>query len=111
MINLDKIWDTVDQDKELLLEVIDLFFDDAPNLVQRMRDGLDQNDAEAVLEAAHSLKGAASAFGKTPVYHLTLAIEQMSREKNLRDAEAKWSSLQTELTVMKDDIQEALKTL
>ena len=47
-------------DKELAAEIVRLFAEECPTLLQDIRIALDQRDSAAVRRAAHTLKGAAS---------------------------------------------------
>src|SRR6185295_15325873 len=49
-------------DRELLAEISRLFVDDAPRHLERIRHALDARDGDALLRAAHGLKGAAANF-------------------------------------------------
>ena len=77
---------TVENDWSLLQEIVDLYRMDAPKQIQRIQAGIEQNDAESVREAAHSLKGASANFGDTPTYALALQLEQAGRSRDLSGA-------------------------
>ena len=47
---------------ELLLELVDLFLEEAPQLIEVMRKSLKQGDMQELARSAHSMKGAASNF-------------------------------------------------
>ena len=46
-----------------LVELIDVFLKDSPELIEQMRGGLAAGDVEKVRRAAHSLKSNAASFG------------------------------------------------
>ena len=54
---------TGDGDPELLLDLIDMFLDDAPTKVGAILEGAASHDMEAVERAAHSLKGSSGNLG------------------------------------------------
>ncbi len=54
---------TGDSDPELLLDLINMFLEDAPNKLEAMTEGLAKGDLEQVAHAAHSLKGSAGNLG------------------------------------------------
>lgn len=78
---------TVENDWALLGEVVDLYRMDAPRQLQRIQHGIEQQDADVVREAAHSLKGASGAFGQTPTYDLAWQLEQAGRNHDLQNAD------------------------
>jgi HPt (histidine-containing phosphotransfer) domain-containing protein len=54
---------TGDSDPELLLDLINMFLEDAPTKLEAMNEGLANGDLEQVAHAAHSLKGSAGNLG------------------------------------------------
>ena len=54
---------TGEADPELLLDLIGMFLEDAPNKVRIITEGVESGDLEAVGAAAHSLKGSAGNLG------------------------------------------------
>ncbi len=63
----------------LLTAMARLFLEDAPQLVERLDDGLRTNALEQVVLSAHSLRGLAATFEATPVVTLALEIENLGR--------------------------------
>ena len=49
-------------DREALAQLVDLFFADAPLLVEGLRRAIEEKDAHALQATAHTLKGAVSNF-------------------------------------------------
>ncbi|MEO5350022.1 MAG: response regulator [Magnetococcus sp. YQC-3] len=85
-LDMTPLLKTVENDWTLLKEIVDLYRMDAPKQLRRIQTGIEQNDAELVREAAHSLKGASANFGDTPIYALALQLEQAGRSRDLREA-------------------------
>jgi PAS domain S-box-containing protein len=52
----------VEGDHELLVEILNLFLEDAPRLLTAMHEALEQGDINVLERSAHSMKGAASNF-------------------------------------------------
>lgn len=59
----------------LLKELAQLFIDDVPTRLDKLKRGAEQCDAVAVEEAAHALKGAASHFSARPAAASAQAVE------------------------------------
>ncbi len=87
-LDMGSLLKTVENDYGLLEEIVVLYRMDAPKQLQRIRDGIDRQDADLVREAAHSLKGASGAFGNTPTYTLAFQLEQAGRHRDLSQADA-----------------------
>jgi HPt (histidine-containing phosphotransfer) domain-containing protein len=59
-----------------VVELIDLFMEDAPERLQAMQTSLDRHDAEALRIAAHSLKGSAKNLGARPLARICAELEK-----------------------------------
>jgi HPt (histidine-containing phosphotransfer) domain-containing protein len=73
----------MDGDRELLLELIDVFLEDAPQRIQAVRSALADRNADAVYRAAHALKGSAGNFGAPEVVRRANRLEALARENDL----------------------------
>ena len=87
----------MDGDRDLLLELIDVFFEDAPQRVEAMRRALADRDAEALYRAAHALKGSACNFGAPDVVGRANRVEALARENDLDAAALEFEFLETDM--------------
>ena len=87
----------MDGDRELLLELIDVFLEDAPQRIQSVRRTLVDRDAEALYRAAHALKGSAGNFGAPDVVSRANRIEALARENDLDAAAIEFEFLETDM--------------
>ncbi|MBF0273046.1 MAG: response regulator [Magnetococcales bacterium] len=108
IVDMDRLLKTVDGDMELLKEITDLYFTDAPRQMARIESALTIGNANEVREAAHSLKGATGAFGRVRVYDLALALEQAGKKGELRHAAELWHQLIIALRTMEETIQKEI---
>lgn len=76
---VQELLDVCDDDPELLVDLIRIFLEDAPEKVRTIVTGLDTGDLEAVCQAAHSLKGSAGNLGATEVQRLSEELQLASR--------------------------------
>ena len=84
-------------DEDILKEVVSVFLEeDYPAQLERLRDGIDRNDAQTVKEAAHSIKGAVRSFGGTALSSTALRLEEMGRNNDLTGAQASLQELEQE---------------
>ncbi|MCA1723754.1 MAG: response regulator [Thermomicrobia bacterium] len=67
-----------DDGEDGLAGLIACFLDDAPRLLNAMRDALDTNDAGALQAAAHTMKSTSALFGATALAALCEALEHRS---------------------------------
>ena len=70
-------------DEEILEELIVLFRDSSAADLQKIKDGLNAQDSEAVGDAAHSVKGAAASLGIEAIRELAHEIEKAGRNSDL----------------------------
>ncbi|MGH7786444.1 MAG: Hpt domain-containing protein [Candidatus Binatia bacterium] len=64
---------------DLLVELIDLFLEDAPTRMNGMRDAIAKQDWPAVASWAHSLKGSCGSLGAMPMAEQCNRLEQHGR--------------------------------
>ena len=84
-------------DEELLHELIRLFRLDARSLADKIRSGLASGDHEAVMRAAHNLKGLAANFDAHAVVSLAQQLELAAGQDDLSSASALATTLNVEL--------------
>ena len=88
----------VDGDEELLQAAVRMFLEeDCPRQMEMLRAGLEQQDALAVKEAAHGIKGAASNLGGRVVSAVALRLETIGREGDLAGTDGLLGELEAEL--------------
>ena len=89
-IDLPSLLERVEGDRELLEEMIQLFADDAPVLLETMRKALEQGDMVKLERSAHSMKGAA---GNLSANFVMAAASELEKNAKVNDAEASRASL------------------
>jgi two-component system sensor histidine kinase/response regulator len=78
----------VDDDRELLAEIIDLFHGQSAQLLGEIEEAVRAGDASGLERSAHSLKGSAGNISALEVQHLTLCLETLGRAGQWDAAEA-----------------------
>lgn len=68
-----------EDDPGLLLELIDLFLDDAPRCLDEMQRGLSTGDVKLLERAAHTLKSSSANLGARTLSTLCLRMEESAR--------------------------------
>ena len=69
---------------DLLVELIDLFLQDAPGRISALRAAVDAGDWGRVSERAHSLKGSCGSLGAVQMAALCARLEAMGRDAATR---------------------------
>jgi CheY-like chemotaxis protein len=73
-------------DEALLLELISLLQMKGPEQIDRLKKSLGQNDARAIEQASHLLKGSLSQFAPPFALRPLLDIEQMAKQDRIEEA-------------------------
>lgn len=76
----------VDDDRELLCRMIELFVKQSHSLVQATDAALARGDCVAVERAAHTLRGSVCNFGAKKAFEAASRVEHMARRKDLAGA-------------------------
>ena len=110
VFDLSSALETVDGDKGFFVEIADLFLDGLTDSIAGIRDGIARDDANAVEQAAHSLKGSVGNFGARRAYEIAYGLEVLGRNGKLAESEDAISELEREFraleAAMKDTLSE-----
>jgi PAS domain S-box-containing protein len=102
----------VDGDLELLKDLVDLFLEDCPRLLDEIRVALDQKDAGTAERSAHSLKGSTGNLAAKLASEAALKLESVARagdwvraEDALRELESQLGRLKSALLAVRAKTQ------
>jgi CheY-like chemotaxis protein len=107
ILDYNELLARMDGDKALLLEMVELFLDDCPALLDHIREALRDQDAEKLHNAAHALKGSAANFIARKVVEVAQDMEMLGRQQNLNAAQHLLTLLEQRL----QDLCEALESI
>jgi PAS domain S-box-containing protein len=106
-INKGQLKERLQGNEELLVELVRLFLDDAPNQIREIHSALADGDASRLENAAHALKGSAASLGADPLAAAALKLEFRGRKGQLAgaadecdDLDQKWARLKPELAAI-----------
>jgi PAS domain S-box-containing protein len=88
-------------DIELLKEIAQMFLEESPILMEKMRDALVRGDSNALERAAHTVKGSVGNFVAKPAFEAARRAEQVGRDGDMNEAEAAYNALKAELERLK----------
>jgi HPt (histidine-containing phosphotransfer) domain-containing protein len=91
----------VEGDTELLLEIVEVFLDDSPRLMSRIRAALKRQDLKSLEQAAHTLKGSVGNFCAPAAYAASFKLEKIGREGNVEEAQQAWVELEEAMEQLK----------
>ena len=84
-------------DEELLNELIEIFLQETPKLMNQVREAIAEQDSPTLRRAAHSIKGSASNFGAAAVCTPAARLEKMGQDNDLTGTEPALAELQNAL--------------
>jgi PAS domain S-box-containing protein len=85
----------------LLRDVVGLYLDDSPKLLDGIRGAVERGDAQALERAAHKLKGTVANFSARTSYDAALRLEVMGRGGQLEQAREALGQLESALEELK----------
>jgi len=95
----------------LVKEVVEVFIEDAPPMLTRLRNAARARDARALAAAAHAIKGSAGLFSLGPAYESARRLERQALTGDVSaaaglctDVEADVSQLLAELRALRDEL-------
>ncbi|MBU1343620.1 MAG: response regulator [Proteobacteria bacterium] len=94
--NKDKLFERFGNDKEIIEVVLDSFFQEAPELINKIQHAIDENDTEAVRLASHALKGSAANVNADVLRTAALEMETDAREQDSALFASRFEMIQTE---------------
>jgi PAS domain S-box-containing protein len=95
----------VDDDPRLLRELIRLFLSDYPKIVVQLKQALRIEDAKALANGAHKLKGAVGNFAAKKAAAAAELVENLGKEGDLRAASEALVTLESELALLSEELK------
>ena len=95
----------LDGDLELLRDLVQIFSEESPLLLQKIDGAIKGRDFEDVRKLAHKLKGSALQFSGSRVASLAASLEEMGAHQTLEGAGRVLSDLKREVTNLERSLQ------
>ncbi|MFL5241270.1 MAG: Hpt domain-containing protein [Gemmataceae bacterium] len=95
-------------DEELLGELVRLFQEDTPRLVEEARTALAKGDATGLHRAAHTLKGSLGYFSARHAVEAAWQLETLAATGNLKDGLAVLTRIEKALTWLQPELRRLL---
>jgi HPt (histidine-containing phosphotransfer) domain-containing protein len=92
-------------DRALFDEILEIFLEDAPTLLEQASNSLADGDCATLERAAHSLKGLSANFAAGPTVAAAYAVELHAREHALADAAHCFPRLVSQLHRLEDGLR------
>ena len=79
--NLAKVYAISDDDKDFVLQIINLFIEEVPSDVEQIKVGINSKDHSHAYGYAHKVKPTLDLLGMEAAYEEILQIEQWTKDK------------------------------
>jgi PAS domain S-box-containing protein len=86
-----------DGDWNFLKEVVEVFLDDYPRLLDNLRQSFNEGDCDTFMRSAHSLKGMLKNFRAETAAEVAFALEKKGKEADLNGVQADIESLAAQI--------------
>jgi len=93
-------------DSAFLAELIDVYLNDSPQLIEQMRAGIAAGDIEAVRRAAHSLKSNSASFGANRLANAARELEMIAKGGTLDGAGIRFEAVEAEFVQLLPELTE-----
>ncbi len=93
-------WETMKSmtERTFLVELIEVYLNDSPQLIEQMHLGLAAGEVETVRLAAHSLKSNSASFGANRLANAARELEMIAKGGTLEGAGAKLEAVEAEFS-------------
>lgn len=105
--NKDLLTENFGDDKDILTELVDMFFSELPNMITPIQKSIDENSSAELHLHAHTLKGAVSNFFAQRCVACAFELEKIGKSGEINPEVAKelLSELEAELEVLLKDLK------
>ncbi|OGW97716.1 MAG: hypothetical protein A2Z81_05070 [Omnitrophica WOR_2 bacterium GWA2_45_18] len=112
VIDVPEFLERVQDDKELLFELLDIFVGDYRGKRKSLGEAIKKNDYEEVRMIAHSLKGASGNVSAKALRQTFIKIEEMRKqndytgaEETLKTMDQRFEELLKRISVLKEELK------
>ena len=112
IVNLDYLNDMSDGDRNLILEMIELFISEVPGYLSLMNEYLNQKNWESLGKLAHKAKASASIMGMNDLADDLKKLEHQTREgTNSDEYPDQVQNINNQFTIATEELKQIAKTL
>lgn len=104
-VDVDRLQDLSAGDVEFLQELVDMYIEDAENLLIELQTALRRAEPDELARTAHKLKGSSANMGANRVSETAKALEQLGKSEQFEDADRLMAHLESEIGFAKKAFQ------
>lgn len=102
----DEILEQIGGDKELLVDIINIFIETYPEDLKSLHEAIIEGDPENIRKNAHRMKGSVSNFGKHQAFETAKFIEEHAREGDISDVPGMYDELVNHLNLLDNEVKQ-----
>jgi HPt (histidine-containing phosphotransfer) domain-containing protein len=107
-LNVPELLSRVDNDQELLRELLQLFKDECPRLMQSLEEAVSRQEMKVVETTSHCLKGMLANLSATRAASAASRLEELSRAGKLFELKGALADLQSEVAALRLELETCL---
>ncbi|MDJ0915799.1 MAG: Hpt domain-containing protein [Desulfobacterales bacterium] len=96
----------VDDDQDLLVEIVEIFLEDAPIRIDKLKQAMGVKDLDLIEDQAHALKGASANISAHALQQCAMAVEQAVKQNDTHKISELIAVLEDEYTALKAHLSE-----
>ncbi len=93
-------------DQQLLQDLCQIFLEESPKLMAKLREAVASGDCDGTMRAAHSLKGESSYLGAAGTSQAARQLEDMGRNRDLSRADVTLAELEREISSLHEELKD-----
>lgn len=105
IIDLNEVMERVQGDKELLLELFEIFVEDFQTKRDALNEAQSTGDLERIKEVAHSLKGASGNIAAKSMHQNCLVMESLAKDGKIDEIKQQLTALDEQFEQLKANIE------
>jgi len=106
ILDLKELMERVQDDKELLLELLDIFIEDFDKKKKALQEAIEETNYEQIRNIAHSLKGATGNISAKDLRVIFTDMEEMGKKSDITGIEDLILSMSAQFEVLLGRIEE-----
>ena len=100
-LDLNEVLQRVQNDRELLIELFNIFFEDCPGKMSNLKSAVQKKDFNSIRDIAHSMKGASGNISAKKIHNSFFKIEQMGKNSDLNGIDGLIKDLEEQIKELK----------
>jgi two-component system, sensor histidine kinase and response regulator len=104
-LDLKELLERVQDDKELTVELLDIFVEDYRTKRKNLNEAIGKKDFEEIKNITHALKGASGNISAKAVREILIQLETMGKNENIEGSQGLLSQLDKAFEELKERIK------